>query len=278
MGCALDKSITDQAEGLRRLLAGRTVRLVAVTSGAHGVGCSTTVLNLAAALAALGREVLVIDEHAGASSLTAQTASVCGTPPREGVALRHPLGFSICAATRRVQNESIDALLSDLGDDGTEIVLVDAQCGPQGELSTLARGAHDVLMVTRVAATAITAAYASMKRLHYAHAFAQFRVLINQVRDHGEARHAFDNLAGVASRYMAVSLAPAGCITADPLVNHARELRRIAVDAFPSSPAARDFRRLAADLPYWPLRPSTGGRHTSRPGTQPAARDAVCSA
>ena len=93
-----------------------------------------------------------------------------------------------------------------------------------------------MLVVTRVAAQAITEAYACMKRLHFAHAFAQFRVLTNHVGSHADAKTAFDNLAGVASRYLTVSIADAGCVSADPLVEHARELTRAAVDAFRRRP------------------------------------------
>jgi ATPases involved in chromosome partitioning len=61
----LDKYISDQAEGLRRLLAKSGSRVLAVTGGSAGVGCTTTVVNLAAALAQQGKDVLVIDECLG---------------------------------------------------------------------------------------------------------------------------------------------------------------------------------------------------------------------
>ena len=65
MRSGLAKFVSDQAEGLRRLLARHGSRAIAVTGGTAGVGCSTTVVNLAAALAAQGKDVLVGDEHAG---------------------------------------------------------------------------------------------------------------------------------------------------------------------------------------------------------------------
>ncbi|WP_374225113.1 MinD/ParA family protein, partial [Burkholderia sp. LMG 13014] len=107
-------------------------------------------------------------------------------------------------------------------------------------------------------------------RLHFAHAFAQFRVLTNHVGSHADAKVAFDNLAGVASRYLTVSIADAGCVSADPLVEHARELMRAAVDAFPSSAAARDYRQIAADLLYWPMRPRSGAGRAVHAGGKPS--------
>jgi flagellar biosynthesis protein FlhG len=41
----------------------------------------------------------------------------------------------------------------------------------------------------------------------------------------------------------------------------ALELSRCVVDAFPSTPAARDYRHLAAELQYWPMRPAMSSRH-----------------
>ncbi|HHX4059348.1 MAG: MinD/ParA family protein [Burkholderia contaminans] len=251
----MDKRIIDQAEGLRRLLAGRASRIVAVAGGPAGVGCTSTVVNLAAALASLGKDVLVVDERADVHSAS---ATLAGAWLRDGERMRVAAGFGLCAAARLARTGYTDAQLSDFIDGPADIVLVDAQLGADGSLSALAREAHDVLVVTRVAAQAITEAYAYMKRLHFAHAFAQFRVLTNHVGSHADAKVAFDNLAGVASRYLTVSIADAGCVSADPLVEHARELTRAAVDAFPSSPAARDYRQIAADLLYWPMRPGSG--------------------
>ncbi|PRG90838.1 flagellar biosynthesis protein FlhG [Burkholderia multivorans] len=267
----MDKRTIDQAEGLRRLLAGRGSRIVAVTGGPTGVGCTSTVVNVAAALAALGKDVLVVDERADAHSAA---ATLAGAWLRDGERTRVTAGFWLCASAQAARAGYGDAQLSDFVDGPADIVLIDAQRGADGTLSTLAREAHDVLIVTRVAAHAITEAYACMKRLHFAHATAQFRVLVNHVGSHADAKTAFDNLAGVASRYLTVSIADAGCVSADPLVEHARALTRSAVDAFPSSPAARDYRKIAADLLYWPMRPraGTGSARELRAGGQPSYR------
>ncbi|WP_175685917.1 MinD/ParA family ATP-binding protein [Burkholderia anthina] len=263
----MDKRIIDQAEGLRRLLAGRASRIVAVTGGPAGVGCTATVLNLAAALAALGKDVLVVDERANVHSAT---ATLAGASLRDGERTRVAAGFGLCAARQLARDGYSDAQLSDFIDGHADIVLVDARLDANGALSALAREAHDVLIVTRVAAQAITEAYACMKRLHFTHALAQFRVLTNHVGNHTDAKTAFDNLAGVASRYLTVSIADAGCVSADPLVERARELRHTAVDAFPSSAAARDYRQIAADLLYWPMRPRSGAGRAVHAGGKPS--------
>ncbi len=253
----MDKHITDQAEGLRRLLAGRATRIVAVTGGPSGVGCTSTVLNLAAALAALGKDVLVVDERSDADSAS---ATLAGTRAGTGTTVRHEAGFSLVVAAQLARDGYDDERLAAYLDGAADIVLVDAQRDANGAFSALARAAHDVLIVTRVAGAAITEAYACMKRLHYAHALAQFRVLVNHVQSAADARTAYENLAGVAGRYLTVALEEAGYVSADPLVPRARELVHTVVDAFPSAAAARDYRQIAADLLYWPMRSAPASR------------------
>jgi flagellar biosynthesis protein FlhG len=62
------KTVTDQADGLRRLMANSPGRLLAFVGGASGVGVSSVTMNLAAALARLGQDVQVIDERGDAPS------------------------------------------------------------------------------------------------------------------------------------------------------------------------------------------------------------------
>ena len=278
----MDKFVIDQAEGLRRLLAREGSRVIAVTGGRGSPGRTTVVVNLAAALTAQGKDVLVIDECLGPRSVSALLGGVRSSGngarnfARNGarnfaavmrgeMALdeavgRHAPGFGVLAAPRehlaQDPGAQFDAQLSKVLAGPADFVLIDAQLDAEGALSPLAMHAHDVLIVMRVAAQAITDAYACMKRLHFAHAIAQFRVLANHVVSASDAQAALENLAGVASRYLTVSLESAGSVAAEPHMPRAVQLARCIVDAFPSTAAARDFRHVAAELPHWPTRPA----------------------
>jgi flagellar biosynthesis protein FlhG len=266
MRSGLAKFVSDQAEGLRRLLARHGSRAIAVTGGTAGVGCSTTVVNLAAALAAQGK----VDEHAGEPHAIVATpngaaaerfvAFTRGEMALDAATDRHSAGFAVLAAPRSHRDLCKPSQLAAVFDSTADVVLIDVQFERDGMLSDLALQAHDLMMVTRVAAQAITDTYACMKRLHYAYAIAQFRVLVNHVHSVADAQLALDNLAAVAGRYLTVALEGAGCVAADPLMTRSGELSRCIVEAFPSTPAARDFRHLAAELQYWPMRPAMSSR------------------
>jgi flagellar biosynthesis protein FlhG len=265
----LDKFVLDQAEGLRRLLARTGSRVVAVVSGAGGAGRTTVIANLATALAQQGKDVLVIDESTGpataAKALGVQPRGtlarvLCGDMQLQQAAGRNSDGVSVLPASRSSQSSFTAAEIDTVLDAGRDVVLVDAMLDVRGTLSPLAMRAHDVMLVARLDAQSITASYACMKRLHFAHAVHQFRMLMNAVRHAPDAKVAFDNIAQVASRYLGVALTHAGAVSFDARIPRAFELRRSAVDAFPMTQAACDFRQAAADLPYWPIRPAISRR------------------
>src|ERR1700761_3706808 len=140
--------MADQAEGLRRLLTQSGSRVLAVTGGPAGVGCTTTVGKLAAGLAQQGKDVLVIDECLGEKSVSAMLGGVRGAGNFAAVlrgemtlddaAARHALGFSVMAASRLNREGHTAAQLGLLLRGSADVVLIDAELDAQGHLSALA--------------------------------------------------------------------------------------------------------------------------------------------
>ena len=64
----MSRARTDQAEGLRRLIDRSGLRVVSVCT--DGSGQPGAIVNLAGALAELGRDVLILDEKPGACGIT----------------------------------------------------------------------------------------------------------------------------------------------------------------------------------------------------------------
>lgn len=134
------------------------------------------------------------------------------------------------------------------------LLLIDARLDAQGALSPLAAQADNVLVVLQPNAASIKASYACIKSLHYAHALPRVRVLVNFATDAAQAQRILANLAHASGRYLALALEGAGWVRADPRLAQARRLNLTVVEAFQTSPAALDFRQIAADLPHWPWR------------------------
>lgn len=67
----MKKVFADQADGLRRLMAGSIGRLVAVVGSGPAVGATSVTLNLAAALMQQGKDVLLLDERSAENSTQA---------------------------------------------------------------------------------------------------------------------------------------------------------------------------------------------------------------
>ena len=261
----MSKVVSDQADGLRRLMARRPARLVAVVGSSPAIGASSVAMNLAAALAQQGKDVLLLDEQSGLRSVSAIWKIAAAGTWEDVVAQRLQLddaaGLAACGVrvlpAAGTAAGDLHALFQG------QVALVDAALDRDGALSPLASQADDILVVLRPHAASITAAYACLKRLHYAHALQQSRILINSAGSAQEAQRVLANLAGAASRYLALALAPAGCVMNDPRLPHAQQLNLSVVEAFQTSPAAIDFRRIADELLQWPWRAQAG--QTSAP-------------
>jgi flagellar biosynthesis protein FlhG len=259
-----NKMVADQADGLRRLLAHTPTRVVAVAGMQPELGATTAAMNLGAALALQGKDVLLLDEHESAADSAAALWSLdpLGTLADvvlrrlscEGAAARASCGVSVLPARAGVQDPSADPRRLWQGD----VILIDAVFDGEGRLSALAQMADELVLVLQPHAASITSTYSGIKRLHYAHALKQLRLLVNGVADAEAAQQIMANLVQTGSRYLAVSLQPAGWVRADPHLRDARRLCRTVVEAFPASPAAVDFRRIAADMGQWPWRPGAG--------------------
>lgn len=255
--------VTDQADGLRRLLGQAPVRVVAVAGMGPGAGATTAAMSLGAALAQQGKDVLLLDEH------HPKVRSVCdvwalGPRGTLGDVASRRLRIDQAAASAVCGVQVLPASSGATVDPRTlwprGIVLVDAAFDGEGCLSPLAQGADELLLVLQPHPAAITSAYAGIKRLHRAHALKQLRFLLNGVADAGTAQQVMHNLAQAASRYLALSLLPVGWVRTDPWLADAARLRQTVVEAFPASAAAVDFRAIADDMGRWtwrtPARPA----------------------
>lgn len=259
----MSKVVSDQADGLRRLMTHSPARFVAVVGSSPAVGATSVALNLAAALVQQGKDVLLLDEQSGSQSVSAiwkiAAAGTWSDVVAQRMRLEAAVGFAACGVqvlpAKPVAGETTENLHALFQG---RLVLIDAALDSEGALSPLASQADEILVVLQPQAASITAAYVCIKRLHYAHALQQLRILINRAANTVEAQRILTNLSNTGSRYLALALEPVGCVMDDPRLPHAQKMNLSVVEAFQASPAAIGFRRIAAELLQWPSRSSAG--------------------
>ncbi len=97
----------------------------------------------------------------------------------------------------------------------------------------------------------LTDAYALIKVLHRSHGVRRFRILANMSAAPGAGEALFRKLERVTSRFLDGVLDYASEIPEDSFVRAAIREQRCVVQAYPSSPAARAFARIARQASRW---------------------------
>lgn len=226
----------DQADGLRRLFGNRQPQVVAFASGREACGRTTLVVQTAAALAAAGHGVVVIDENPAPDNvLTAY-----------GLTARHDF-FNVVRGERSLMQAMLPAaplvrilpaaraareldrlgaaaqqrLESRLRDvqQGAGFVLVDCATRRNGHMSPLALAARHIAVVVTAQGSAITQAYALIKRLAQEHGRDLFQIVVTRARSREEAQAIYGNMRRVAHEHLGVRLDYLGA-AAVPVTDH----------------------------------------------------------
>jgi flagellar biosynthesis protein FlhG len=213
----------DQAAGLRRLFGTRPPQVVAFASGHEACGRTTLVVQTAAALAAAGHGVVIVDENAapnnaiGAFGLSARydlMHALHGERSLRQVMLQAAPLVRILPAARAVHEldhldlasmMQLTACLNEL-QRGVGFVLIDCAVRRHGHLSRLAVAARHLAMVVAAHGNAITHAYALIKHMAQERGRDDFQVAITRARSPDEARAIYDNMRRVARSHLDVRL------------------------------------------------------------------------
>jgi flagellar biosynthesis protein FlhG len=247
----------DQAEGLRRMLAGPKPRIVTFLSATAQDDKGAMLVNLGASLAQSGNDVLIVDacerDYGVAQRLGVDRGSGLLQVARQECALNQvihpaPQGFSVvkmrpgCTAeeTRRLA-KAFDVLVKQ---SAGSIVIVDGEFPDAGSFPVPVMASSEIVVQVSTGAASITNAYALIKRLSQHLGRRPFGVLVTGATE-AEAKVVYDNMSSAATRYLAVTLSSMGSVPADEYLHRAARLGRAVVDAFPLAGASVAFRRLA---------------------------------
>lgn len=258
-------SQTDQAEGLRRLLVQDSTCIATITSGGARAGRTTTVINLAAALAGEGKNVLVIDENVGANNLAGMLAITAHRDlldvirhdkVLDEVILSTPAGFRILPAGRGLRvletlsaqdrAHLVDSFACFTGP--VDVVLIDAAPGRASRFLPLVFSSHEIVVVVSPDPSSITAAYGLIKYVKGDRTeVPNVHVLVNRARTEAEARLIFDNMESAARHYLGLPLDFTGFIPQDGKLSLGH-----AVAGKLETRSTGAFRRVAESLAQWP--------------------------
>ncbi len=258
-------AVVDQAEGLRRLLVRNQTQVITVMAGKSGVGRTSTTLNLAAALAVSGKDVLVLDENPGPNNLIDSLGLLARFDLLDVVQGRCQLrdavlrgkGFAILPTARAMralpklnlsEQQCLENALSEVSC-GVDVMLMDAAMldGQTAVSSSLAPGVR-LLLVMDATPTGITESYALIKRLVLENARLRFEVVINKVANGQAAQLVFGNMEKVARSNLSASLEFLGFIPLDDRLKRSTQLMRSVVDAFPAAISAKSYVALSHEV------------------------------
>lgn len=238
------------------------IRVISVTSGKGGVGKSNVVSNLAIALSAQGKKVLLIDADLGLGNLDVLLGLspvynlnhvLNGEKSIMDILIDGPAGIKIIPAGSGVQEltslghhqkmKLLDEL--DMLEEHFDILIVDTEAGISENVTYFTVAAQEIFVVVTPEPTSITDVYALIKLLATRYSEHHFKVLVNMAKDSEEALEVFRKLANVAGRFLDISLDYLGCVVKDEKVVEAIKRQKAVTELFPDSEASQCFVTLA---------------------------------
>lgn len=258
----------DQAAGLRRLSASRPVKVVAVSGGKGGVGKSSVAINLGTALCQLGRKVMVLDADLGLANVDVLLGLrarfnlehvIDGECALDDVILTAPSGlhvvpaspgsFSMANLGRRRQAGLIYAFSTLF--EPLDVLLIDTAAGLSESVLTFSQASQRVIVVVCDEPASLTDAYGLIKVLRRRQSGCRLEVVTNMTRDAGHGRALYEKLARVCHRFLGISPSFLGNVPHDDALRCAVQRQTAVIEAYPQSPSARQFKKLARAADKW---------------------------
>jgi flagellar biosynthesis protein FlhG len=240
------------------------------------VGKTNVAVNLAVAMADLGRRVMILDADLGLANIDvvlglhpeADLSHVLrGERTLEEVIIEGPSGIRVVPAASGIQqmaelstaeHAGLIRAFSDLNAD-LDVLIVDTAAGISDTVISFSRAAQEVVVVVCDEPASITDAYALIKLLNREYGVDRFRILANMTRTAQEGRDLYNKMCRVTDRYLDVMLTFMGSIPFDENLRKAVRGQKPVVQAFPRSQSAQIFKNLAKKADNWPVPDGASG-------------------
>ncbi len=272
----INKSIKDQASGLRSLSRTKPVKVIAVTAGKGGVGKSNVSVNLAVALAQLNKSVMLLDADLGLANIdillglhTKYNLShvIQGVCHLSDIILQGPNGIRVIPAASgtefmtqlsQAEHAGIIDAFNELTDD-LDYMIIDTAAGISDTVLSFTRSSQELIVVVCDEPTSLTDAYALIKVMSKRYEWTHFHILANMVRNLKDGRDLFNKLSRVSEQFLDVHLDYLGAIPFDEHVHKAVKKQKPVLMAYPDSNATTALRELAENVSNWPFKSLLGG-------------------
>ena len=254
----------DQAEGLRRMLAGPKPRVFTFLSALKDDEKSEMLVNLGVSVARQGQQILMVDARSSSDSigawLNASSEHTLLDVAQQQRTMHEALkvvasGLSVAMLSRhRTVSSRLPAEHSrrlsrvfDLAVHRADMVVVDCDIDATDAFPLASMDDSEVVIQVSSDPSAIKSAYGLIKRISARLGRRSFSILVSGVSEK-EAMLIYTNMAQASQRYLAVPLNFIGYVPDDELVRKAAYQGRSVIDAFPKARSSMAFFQLAERL------------------------------
>lgn len=265
----------DQATRLREMAAAyraqatgarpRRMHAIAVTSGKGGVGKTNFSINLAHALIAAGKEVMLMDVDLGMANADILLGTV--PPYHLGHFLRgekdilqivhktqHKLkliaGGSGFVELGNLSSDKIQPVLRNLKrlEEEADYLILDTGAGLGDTVLEFVMAADQVVVVTTPEPTALADAYTMIKAMYFRNTKVDAKLVVNQVERLEEGTAVAERIGTTARDFLGMKVDHVGTIPRDPNVWQAVRLKTPFILAYPTAPASKAVTAIAQRL------------------------------
>lgn len=240
-------------------------RVIAVTSGKGGVGKTNLAVNLALALQAADKKVLLIDADIGMANVNVLMGRVTNRSlidllkddvelediVEDGLqGVKYISGVAGVEAALNVNRAAQRLIHRKLGkcSELADIIIIDTGAGLSRYVIEFVLAAHEVLLVTTAEPTSLADAYAVVKAYSKYTEKRSIKLVVNRIRDEAECKEVTDRLNQTTQKFLQMPVECLGYVYEDRAVRDAVNNQEPFILKNPDSPASQCVKEIAKSL------------------------------